>query len=99
MAVGALYRDQNSRVLLVDPVYRDTWDLPGDAVEAEESPQTACRLEAIIVPGGELAGYQFVHPDQVAGRVTPLVARRIASSLEALAAGTVASLAGGSPTD
>src|SRR5229473_7540117 len=45
MAVGALCRDQESRVLLVDPVYRDTWDLPGGAVEAEESPQTACRRE------------------------------------------------------
>jgi 8-oxo-dGTP diphosphatase len=142
MAVGALYRDQDSRVLLVDPVYRDTWDLPGGAVEAEESPQAACRrevieelgldhpvgrilavdwvpsrpgrpegviviydggvlagdeIEAITVPEGELAGYEFVHPDQVAGRVTPLVARRIAASLEALAAGTVTSLAGGSP--
>ena len=143
MGVGALYRDQESWVLLVNPVYRDTWDLPGGAVEAEESPQAACRrevieelgldqpvgrilaldwvpsrperpegviviydggvlngdeIEAIIVPGDELAGYEFVHPDEVAGRVTPLVARRIAASLEALAAGTVASLAGGSPT-
>jgi hypothetical protein len=59
---------------------------------------TTGEIEAIIVPGGELAGYDFVHPDQVAGRVAPLVARRIAASLEALAAGTVASLAAGSPT-
>src|ERR1700734_2024901 len=41
MAVGALCRDGTGRVLLVDPVYRDTWDLPGGAVEAEESPQAA----------------------------------------------------------
>src|SRR5580693_8186436 len=45
MAVGALCRDGEGRVLLVDPVYRDTWDLPGGAVEAEESPQAACRRE------------------------------------------------------
>src|SRR3984957_12725657 len=45
MAAGALCRDQAGRVLLVDPVYRDTWDLPGGAVEAEESPQAACRRE------------------------------------------------------
>src|SRR5580698_11400574 len=45
MAVGALCRDGKGRVLLVDPVYRDTWDLPGGAVEAEESPQAACRRE------------------------------------------------------
>jgi 8-oxo-dGTP diphosphatase len=46
---------------------------------------------------GELAGYDFVPPDRVPGRVTPLVARRISACLKALAAGTVASLEGGSP--
>jgi 8-oxo-dGTP diphosphatase len=45
MAVGALFRDEGARVLLVDPVYRETWDLPGGAVEAEEPPQAACRRE------------------------------------------------------
>ena len=45
MAAGALCRDRAGRVLLVDPVYRETWDLPGGAVEAEESPQAACRRE------------------------------------------------------
>src|SRR6266567_6696454 len=142
MAAGAFCRDQAGRVLLVDPVYRDTWDLPGGAVEAEESPHAACRREvaeelgldrpvgrvlavdwvpsrperpeglivvydggvlaaedikAIRVQDGELAGFAFVDPDQVADRVTPLVGRRIAACLDALAAGTVASLEGGSP--
>src|SRR5580700_8133254 len=45
MAAGALFRDERGGVLLVDPVYRDTWDLPGGAVEAEESPHAACRRE------------------------------------------------------
>ncbi len=54
-------------------------------------------IKAIVVQDGELAGFAFVHPDQVAGRVTPLVARRISACLEALAAGTVASLEGGRP--
>lgn len=143
MAAGALCRDQGGRVLLVDPVYRDTWDLPGGAVEAEESPQAACRREiveelgldrpvgrvlavdwvpsrpgrpeglvmvydggifassdadAITVQAGELAGFAFVPPGQVAGRVTPLVERRITASLQALAAGTVASLENGYPS-
>jgi len=47
MAAGALFRDEDGRVLLVDPVYRDTWDLPGGAVEAEESPHAACRREVV----------------------------------------------------
>src|SRR5882724_3664785 len=45
MAAGALFLDEDGRVLLVDPIYRETWDLPGGAVEAEESPQAACRRE------------------------------------------------------
>lgn len=45
MGAAALVRDQAGQVLLVDPVYRDTWGLPGGAVEAEESPQAACRRE------------------------------------------------------
>jgi 8-oxo-dGTP pyrophosphatase MutT (NUDIX family) len=142
MAAGALFRDGTGRVLLVDPVYRDTWDLPGGAVEAEESPQAACRREvaeelgldrpagrvlavdwvpsrpgrpeglvvvydcgvltpseiaAITVPDGELAGFAFVEPAQVAERVTSLVGRRITASLEALASGSVASLEAGRP--
>ena len=45
MAAGALCRDQAGQVLLVEPVYRDTWDVPGGVVEAEESPHAACRRE------------------------------------------------------
>lgn len=45
MAAGALFRDQAGRILLVDPVYRDTWDLPGGVIEADESPNAACRRE------------------------------------------------------
>lgn len=45
MAAGALCRDPAGQVLLVDPVYRDTWDVPGGMVEAEESPHAACRRE------------------------------------------------------
>jgi 8-oxo-dGTP diphosphatase len=45
MAAGALFRDEAGRVLLVDPTYKPVWDLPGGAVEAEESPHAACRRE------------------------------------------------------
>ncbi len=121
---------------------RDTWDLPGGAVEAEESPHAACRREvaeelgldrpagrvlavdwvpsrperpeglvvvydggvlapadiaAIAVQDSEFAGFAFVCPAAVGQRVTPLVGRRIAACLEALASGTVASLEAGSP--
>src|SRR5215469_15243662 len=45
MAAGALFRDGAGGVLLVDPVYKPVWDLPGGAVEAEESPHAASRRE------------------------------------------------------
>jgi 8-oxo-dGTP pyrophosphatase MutT (NUDIX family) len=142
MAAGALLRDESGRVLLVDPSYKDPWDLPGGAVEAEESPHAACRREVaeelgldrppgrivavdwvpsrperpegvvIVYNGGvlsaaeikeivlsddELAGYAFVDPDEVAELVTPLLARRIGASLQAVAGGTVAALENGLP--
>jgi len=137
-----LFRDEGGRVLLVDPTYKPVWDLPGGAVEKEESPHAACRREvaeelgldrgpgrvlvvdwvpsrperpeglivvydggvlgpdevaAITLPDDELAGYEFVEPDAVAERVSPLLARRIAACVDAIAAGTVISLEDGCP--
>ena len=142
MAATAFFRDDQGRVLLVNPVYKETWDLPGGAVEAEESPHAACRREVaeelgldrppgrvlavdwvpsrperpegliviydggvlsdaevkeIVLADGELAGFAFVARDEVAGLVTPLLARRVSSCLDAVAAGAVAALENGSP--
>jgi 8-oxo-dGTP diphosphatase len=142
MAATAFLRDEQGRVLLVNPSYKELWDLPGGAVEADESPHAACRREVaeelgldrppgpilavdwvaarpgrpegllvvydggvlpeaeisrIVLADGELTEFAFVSADEVAARVTPLLARRVASCLEALAAGTVAALENGSP--
>ena len=142
MAATAFLRDEQGRVLLVNPSYKELWDLPGGAVEADESPHAACRREVaeelgldrppgpilavdwvaprperpegllvvydggvlpeaeisrIVLAEGELTEFAFVAPDEVASLVTPLLARRVASCLEALAAGTVAALENGSP--
>ena len=142
MAATAFLRDEQGRVLLVNPSYKDLWDLPGGAVEAEESPHAACRREVaeelgldrppgpilavdwvasrperpegllvvydggvlpeaeisrIVLADGELTEFAFVATEEVAALVTPLLARRVASCLEALAAGKVAALENGSP--
>jgi 8-oxo-dGTP diphosphatase len=44
MAAGALFRDKDGLVLLVDPTYKPTWVLPGGP-SRKESPQAACRRE------------------------------------------------------
>lgn len=144
MAGGALFRDERGNVLLVDPTYKDLMDLPGGAVEAEESPHAACRREVaeelgldrppgrvlavdwvpsrperpegvvivydggilsaaeismITLADGELAGFRWASPTEVPGLVTPLLARRIAACLDAVAAGTVAALEDGNDTN
>ena len=45
MAAGVLYVDDQDRVLIVEPTYRDHWNLPGGVVEANESPYAAARRE------------------------------------------------------
>jgi 8-oxo-dGTP pyrophosphatase MutT (NUDIX family) len=45
MGATAFFRDGEGRVLIVNPVYKEPWELPGGAVEADESPHAACRRE------------------------------------------------------
>src|SRR4051812_2473023 len=45
MGAGVLFRDPSNRVLLVEPVYKPHWELPGGAVDADESPHAAARRE------------------------------------------------------
>jgi anti-sigma regulatory factor (Ser/Thr protein kinase) len=54
-------------------------------------------VAAITTQDGELAGYEFVEPGEVAERVSPLLARRIAACVDAVRAGTVISLEDGCP--
>jgi 8-oxo-dGTP diphosphatase len=77
MAAAALFRDQDGKVLLVDPVYRATWDLPGGAVEAEESPHAACRREVaeelgLDRPAGRVLAVDWVpsRPGRPEGLIT-----------------------------
>ena len=40
-AAGVLFFDGDGRVLLVEPTYKDYWEIPGGAVEQDESPSAA----------------------------------------------------------
>lgn len=45
MAAGVLFRSSDGRVLLVEPPYKPNWEIPGGAVEADESPWAAAARE------------------------------------------------------
>jgi 8-oxo-dGTP pyrophosphatase MutT (NUDIX family) len=45
IATDVILRDSTGRVLLVNPTYKEGWDLPGGMVEANESPLEAARRE------------------------------------------------------
>ena len=45
MGAGVLFFDPAGRVLLVEPTYKPYWEVPGGAVEADESPRDAAVRE------------------------------------------------------
>lgn len=45
IAAGVLITDDLDRVLLLQPSYKPTWEIPGGVVEAGESPRAAARRE------------------------------------------------------
>lgn len=42
---GALFLNEQNEVLLVQPTYKDTYEIPGGVVEKNESPIEACQRE------------------------------------------------------
>jgi 8-oxo-dGTP diphosphatase len=45
VAAGALFFDDAGRVMLVRPIYKDFWDIPGGYVDTGETPYEACTRE------------------------------------------------------
>jgi 8-oxo-dGTP diphosphatase len=45
VATDVIIRDQDDRLLLVNPTYKPDWDLPGGMAEANEAPIDAARRE------------------------------------------------------
>lgn len=68
MGAGALVRDAHGRVLLVEPIYKDRWEVPGGSVEADESPRAACERElreelSLDLPLGRLLVMEWQGPE------------------------------------
>ena len=47
VGAGVLIVDENFRILLVEPTYKNTWEVPGGMVELEESPRQAAGRECL----------------------------------------------------
>jgi 8-oxo-dGTP diphosphatase len=47
IAAGLLIRDNEGRILMVKPTYKDGWDIPGGYVEPGESPAQAAAREVV----------------------------------------------------
>lgn len=54
LAASAIIRDENGRVLTVEPNYKSDWTLPGGTVEAGEDPRSACFREVTEEVGLDL---------------------------------------------
>jgi 8-oxo-dGTP diphosphatase len=59
IGAGLVCRDATGRVLLVRPAYKPTWEIPGGAVDADESPAAAVAREVreelgVTLPIGRL---------------------------------------------
>ncbi len=68
MAAGVVIRDAEGRVLLVEPTYKDAWEIPGGVVEADESPRAACRRElreelGLPLEPGRLLCWEWQHAE------------------------------------
>ena len=68
MGAAVLIRDEQGRILVVEPTYKTTWELPGGAVEADESPRRTCVREVeeelgLTIPVGRLLCLEWQGPE------------------------------------
>lgn len=76
VGAGVLFFDHTGRVLLVEPTYKPEWEVPGGAVNADESPHAGAAREVaeelgLIVSPGRLLAVDWV-PTQN-GRIEALM--------------------------
>jgi len=66
MFAGALFFDEEGRFLIVQPTYKQDWEIPGGVVELGESPREGCNREiqeelGLIHPPERLLCVDYLH--------------------------------------
>jgi ADP-ribose pyrophosphatase YjhB (NUDIX family) len=54
VAAGALFHDPQGRIVMVEPIYKPTLEIPGGMCEKGEAPRDACRREVAEEIGLEI---------------------------------------------
>lgn len=75
-AATVVFTDAEGRVLLCEPSYKQVWEAPGGAVEADESPRDGAVREVreelgLVVEPGRLVAVDYVPP--IEGRTEGLI--------------------------
>ncbi|RPF21087.1 ADP-ribose pyrophosphatase YjhB (NUDIX family) [Myceligenerans xiligouense] len=75
-AATVVFTDAAGRVLLCEPTYKQVWEAPGGAVEADESPRDGAAREVreelgLVVGPGRLVALDYVPP--IEGRTEGLI--------------------------
>ncbi|MDD5605851.1 MAG: NUDIX hydrolase [Patescibacteria group bacterium] len=68
MGAGVLFMDTTHKILLLKPVYKDHWGIPGGVVDSQESPKAACIREIQEEIGLTPTSLQFLSVGYFANR-------------------------------
>ena len=71
VGAGVVIVDKDMRVLLVEPNYKDTWEVPGGMVELNEAPREAARRECREELGFDISVERLLVIDWVSQGRTP----------------------------
>ena len=71
VGAGVVIVDKDMRVLLVEPTYKETWEIPGGLVELNEAPREAARRECREELGFDISVERLLVIDWVSQGRTP----------------------------
>lgn len=68
MGAGAIFFNEKGELLILKPIYKDRWTVPGGTVENEESPMQACLREIREETGLNVKEVKFLSVEYMCAR-------------------------------